>query len=54
MSEDDAWVTSSHSGTELVAWENPRNDARVTIRWKFTKEDARRVFAKYYPASLNC
>lgn len=36
-------------GTELVAWEKPRNDARVTIRWKFTKEDARRVFAKYYP-----
>lgn len=36
-------------GTELVAWEQPRNDARVTIRWKFTKQDARRVFAKYYP-----
>lgn len=36
-------------GTELVAWEKPRNDARVTIRWKFTTEDARRVFAKYYP-----
>lgn len=35
-------------GTELVAWEKPRNDARVTIRWKFTKQDARRVFAKYY------
>ena len=36
-------------GTELVAWEEPRNDAGVTIRWKFTPEDARRVFAKYYP-----
>jgi hypothetical protein len=36
-------------GTELVAWEKPRNDARVTIRWKFTTQDARRVFAKYYP-----
>jgi len=36
-------------GTELVAWEKPRNTASVTIRWKFTKEDARRVFAKYYP-----
>ena len=35
-------------GTELVAWEKPRNDARVTIRWKFTRQDARRVFAKYY------
>lgn len=36
-------------GTELVAWEKPRNDAGVTIRWKFTQQDARRVFAKYYP-----
>ena len=36
-------------GTELVAWEKPRNDAKVTIHWKFTKQDARRVFAKYYP-----
>jgi DDE superfamily endonuclease len=41
-------------GTELIAWERPRNDARVTIRWKFTKNDAQRVFAKYYPASSNC
>jgi DDE superfamily endonuclease len=32
-------------GTELVAWEKPRNHAQVTIRWKFTKQDARRVFA---------
>lgn len=36
-------------GTELVAWEKPRNDAKVTIRWKFTTQDAQRVFAKYYP-----
>jgi hypothetical protein len=35
--------------TELVAWEQPRNDAQVTIRWKFTTKDAHRVFAKYYP-----
>ena len=35
--------------TELVAWEQPRNEACVTIRWKFTTKDARRVFAKYYP-----
>jgi hypothetical protein len=37
-------------GTELVAWEKPRNDAGVTIRWKFTKQDARGVFARYDPA----
>jgi len=35
--------------TEWIAWECPRNEACVTIRWKFTKQDARRVFAKYYP-----
>jgi hypothetical protein len=40
--------------TELIAWEKPRNDARVTIRWKFTRKDARRVFAKYYPAISSC
>lgn len=34
--------------TELVAWEQPRNKARVTIQWKFTRKDAQRVFAKYY------
>ncbi len=40
--------------TELVAWEQPRNEACVTIRWKFTQADARRVFAKYYPATSYC
>ncbi len=40
--------------TELIAWEKPRNDAHVTIRWKFTRTDARRVFAKYYPAISSC
>jgi hypothetical protein len=40
--------------TELIAWEKPRNDARVTIRWKFTRQDAQRVFAKYYPAISSC
>jgi DDE superfamily endonuclease len=40
--------------TELVAWEQPRNAAKVTIRWKFTTKDARRVFAKYYPAISGC
>jgi hypothetical protein len=40
--------------TELVAWEQPRNDAQVKIRWKFTTKDAQRVFAKYYPAISGC
>jgi hypothetical protein len=40
--------------TELIAWERPRNDAQVTIRWKFNTQDARRVFAQYYPANSDC
>lgn len=40
--------------TELIAWERPRNAACVKIRWKFGKQDARRVFARYYPATSNC
>jgi len=40
--------------TELVAWEQPRNAACVTIHWKFTTREARRVFAKYYPAISSC
>ncbi len=41
-------------GTELVAWEQPRNERQVTICWQFTTADARRVFAKYYLATSNC
>ena len=40
--------------TELIAWERPRNDAQVRIRWRFTTQDARRVFANYYPATSSC
>ncbi|MEX2715792.1 MAG: IS630 family transposase [Candidatus Sigynarchaeota archaeon] len=29
---------------EVSAWTNERNDARATITWTFTKEDAKRVF----------
>jgi len=29
---------------EVSAWTNERNEARATITWKFTKEDAKRVF----------
>jgi hypothetical protein len=40
--------------TELIAWERPRNDAQIKICWRFSRQDARRVFAKYYPASSIC
>ncbi|MEX2754303.1 MAG: hypothetical protein Q6365_002840 [Candidatus Sigynarchaeota archaeon] len=29
---------------EVSAWTNERNDARATITWTFTKEDAKSVF----------
>jgi hypothetical protein len=41
------WGEAFPLGTELVAWEPPRQEACVTIGWKFTTQDARRVFAKY-------
>jgi hypothetical protein len=34
---------------EILAWENARNAAKAKIRWSFTVEDARRVFAPFYP-----
>jgi hypothetical protein len=34
---------------EIAAWENARNARKAQIRWKFTTEDARKVFKQYYP-----
>lgn len=48
------WGDAFTLATELVAWEQPRNDAHVKICWKFTTKDAHRVFAKYYPAISGC
>jgi hypothetical protein len=39
---------------ELLAWEDTRNCEQRTIRWTFTVDKARQVFAKYYPANLTC
>ena len=33
---------------ELKALEAERNSKRATVRWRFTKEDARRKFQKFY------
>ena len=38
--------------TEIVAWEEARNEKKATIRWNFTVEDARKVFKEHYPTSL--
>jgi hypothetical protein len=40
--------------TELVAWEQARNENKSRIRWNFTVDDARQVFKEHYPTSLTC
>jgi hypothetical protein len=37
---------------ELIAWENAANAAHRQIHWSFTVDDARRVFADFYPSPL--
>src|SRR5258708_35132696 len=39
---------------EIVAWENARNAAKAKIHWSFTIDDARRIFAPFYPTPLSC
>jgi hypothetical protein len=38
--------------TEILAWEQARNDKQAKIRWNFTVEDARQVFKEHYPTTL--
>jgi hypothetical protein len=40
--------------TEIVAWEDLRNEKKATIHWNFTVEEARNVFKEHYPTSLTC
>jgi hypothetical protein len=40
--------------TEIVAWEEARNEKKAKIRWNFTVDDARNVFKEHYPTSLTC
>ena len=37
---------------KLLAWERASNATQRQIHWSFTVDDARRVFAEYYPSSL--
>lgn len=46
----DAWTLM----TEIVAWEQTRNDKQAKIRWNFTIDDARQVFKEHYPTTLTC
>jgi hypothetical protein len=40
--------------TEILAWEQARNDKKAKIRWNFTVNDARQVFKEHYPTTLTC
>ena len=40
--------------TEIVTWEEARNEKKAKIRWNFTVDDARKIFKAYYPTSLTC
>ena len=37
--------------TEIVAWEESRNEKKAKIRWNFTVDDARKVFREHYPTT---
>lgn len=39
---------------EIIAWENARNDRAAKIHWRFTVDDARRVFRDHYPTFSSC
>ena len=39
---------------ELLAWEQISNAMGRKINWSFTVDDAKRVFAEYYPVFLGC
>lgn len=44
------WVLT----TEIIAWEETRNEKKAEIRWNFTVDEARKVFKEHYPTSLTC
>jgi len=46
----DEWTLS----LEIIAWENRRNQTQAKIHWRFSVDDARRVFRDYYPAFSSC
>lgn len=39
---------------ELIAWEIRRNQRQAKIHWRFSVDDARRVFRDLYPAFSSC
>jgi len=43
------WVLT----TEIINWEESRNEKKAKIRWNFTVDEARKVFKEHYPTSFN-
>jgi hypothetical protein len=41
-------------GLQIIAWENQRNQAQAKIHWRFSVENARRVFQDHYPSFSSC
>jgi transposase len=41
-------------GLEIIAWENRRNQQQAKIHWRFSVDDARRVFRDRYQAFSSC
>ena len=39
---------------EIIAWENARNQAEAKIHWRFSVDDARRIFRYHYPSFSSC
>jgi len=44
------WVLT----TEIIAWEESRNEKKSKIRWNFTVDEAQNIFKQQYPTSLTC
>ena len=40
--------------TEVAAWEHRRNEAKATIEWKFTRQDADKKLSRHYVAYFIC
>jgi hypothetical protein len=38
---------------EVYVWEQRRNQIGATVRWRFTKMDAREKFRRHYPITQN-
>lgn len=39
---------------QILAWENARNQQAAKIHWRFSIDDARRVFHNHYPSFSSC